>query len=158
MKTTNTSNDTHDYLVSKGWKVMPNQRRAMYRDPKTKRLFAKQFAEIVQQGYDDEALAVSRAKATAKEYKSIMKLQKWLETEHTVDEVYPPGSVWEERNLPKNRQVFRASNEEFKFGKHKGESLTRVIINNPNYVLWLHDKGVITIPKVSLKAANNSKE
>jgi len=148
--------EMYAYLIGNGWKVTPNLR---YVDPKTKRLFARQFAEIVQRGYDDEALAKSRAKAVAKEYKSVMKLQKWLETDHEVDEVYPPGSVWDERDLPKGLQVFRGSQVEFSFGKHKGKCLTKVLNENPDYVLWLNDKGIAKFPASVLKIAReNSRE
>lgn len=152
--------DSHQYLIDSGWIAITNPQRTMYKDPKTKRLFPRQFAEIVQQGYDEEELEKLRARTFAKDQKDFAKLQRWMKTEHTPDEVYPPGSVWDERDLPKGQQVFRGTNVEFKFGKHKGKTLVKVLNEHPDYVLWLDSQKIASFSKSALKTAreNSSEE
>lgn len=36
---------------------------------------------------------------------------------------------------------------EFTFGKHRGETLGQVLRNDPGYILWLHENGVVELPE-----------
>lgn len=45
------------------------------------------------------------------------------------------------------KQLFKSQFDEFEFGKYKGEALTDIIDDDPNYVDWLLENDHIEIGK-----------
>lgn len=45
------------------------------------------------------------------------------------------------------QQIITKESDILNFGKHKGQSIAMVLIDDPQYILWLYEKDIVKFPE-----------